>query len=94
MSFYRARMATLMDVSFINWKLSFSGVRFVAAIQAALNCRHFNEELCRAHIRNNAPERYHEFLIPRYPIGTVRRRCRPRADRAETHRTLTPLRAR
>ena len=53
LSAYRAFIASTMDISFINWKLSFSGVR------------HFNEEMCRAHIRANAPEKYHDFLIPR-----------------------------
>lgn len=60
MAAHRWQIAAISDCRFLVWKLEFGFVR------------HYFEEISLQHIISTAPAKYHDFLIPKYPIGCKR----------------------
>ncbi|SCZ95827.1 BZ3500_MvSof-1268-A1-R1_Chr8-1g09824 [Microbotryum saponariae] len=57
---YRNFIAITSDSRFVVWWLQFSTLR------------HYVEEHMANYIRQNSPEKYHDFLVPKYPFGCKR----------------------
>ena len=60
MAAHRFQIAALSDCRFLVWKLEFGFLR------------HYFEEQSLRHIISTAPAKYHDFLIPKYPLGCKR----------------------
>ena len=57
---YRFALAAASDGRYIVWPLRMSPIR------------HYIEEVSAAYIRSQAPAKYHNFLVPKYPFGCKR----------------------
>ncbi|KAI5480947.1 hypothetical protein MNV49_006757 [Pseudohyphozyma bogoriensis] len=60
MRMYRNFLAVTCDSRYLVWMMSMSPIR------------HYVEEVAAKYIRDTSPQKYHDFLVPKYPFGCKR----------------------